>query len=483
MWLEIAEGALLLGAFVYHRWIEDHPTTSLGLQKITTPTVTLGAPVPLIYGRCLVRSPILLWSGNQVTPGGGVGDYSIDLVFCVGLPFYNGTASFNGLYAGDVPMNAGTTAVPGDPPGLNRQLLLANLSTPTGIIGCISGNGAGEYWGGASSQICWGPGLAAGQDTFLNQVSGTLGDTRPGLRRMVICLLGGRGGAGAPPPPGPWIIGQSPSVSSYSFEVTSNRALFGNLHSNEADPAAVIADILTGRHGKLGLDSSVIDTASFQASSNTLFSEVHGYSRAVDQATDASEIITDILKQTDGVMYQEPTTGKIVYKLVRPPADVSALADINPDNAEAAGDGWYSVQGWAELPNAVEVTFTDRSNRYQSGTVTAQNPAGIAAAGNRIRKLSRSYPGCCTAALAGKLAARELAANARPAVKATLTVGRSFYLKRPGDAVTLTWPELGINKIVMRVARVNLGRPGNGKITLDLIRDVSGVTVGAFPVA
>jgi hypothetical protein len=47
---------------------------------------------------------------------------------------------------------------------------------------------------------------------------------------------------------------------------------------------------------------------------------------------------------------------------------------------------------------------------------------------------------------------------------------------------TLTWPEFGITNMVMRVARVDLGQLHQGQITLDLIRDIFDVSLGAFPV-
>jgi hypothetical protein len=68
-------------------------------------------------------------------------------------------------------------------------------------------------------------------------------------------------------------------------------------------------------------------------------------------------------------------------------------------------------------------------------------------------------------------------------VKATAMVNRSFYLTRPGDVLSFTWPQLGISKMAMRVARVDLGQLHAGEITLDLIRDIFDVSVGAFPVA
>jgi hypothetical protein len=69
----------------------------------------------------------------------------------------------------------------------------------------------------------------------------------------------------------------------------------------------------------------------------------------------------------------------------------------------------------------------------------------------------------------------------RPSVKVTVTVNRTFYAHRPGDVVTFTWPELGIAGMVMRIARADFGQLHAGAITMDLIRDVFDVRIGAFP--
>lgn len=42
-------------------------TDTLRPQDITTPTVTAGTPIQVVFGRVRIRNPNILWFGNQST--------------------------------------------------------------------------------------------------------------------------------------------------------------------------------------------------------------------------------------------------------------------------------------------------------------------------------------------------------------------------------------------------------------------------------
>ncbi|HET9893223.1 MAG TPA: phage tail protein [Mycobacterium sp.] len=288
-------------------------------------------------------------------------------------------------------------------------------------------------------------------------------------------------------------LGQSSSVSGFSFEILAQTAstaadLGTGWPSNtgadplafECDPAAVLVDILTSPWGKVGFSSSQLDMASFRAASATLKSERLGYSRFFDQVSDAGTIINELLRFMDAVLYQEPTNGLLTLKLVRFDYDVTQLMDLNPDNAMPSGSSWYSVQGWSEIPNQMLLTYTNRNLEYRDSIIPAQDAAALAASGQRVKTTSVQFPGACTDTIARVICSREFAAVSKPMVKATLVVNRGGYQLRPGSVVTLTWPELNINKMIMRVAGVDLGQLNEAGITVQLMRDFFDVKVGAY---
>lgn len=550
MYFEIAVAAIILGTYAYHRWIEDHPSPRP--VAVNVPRVDEGAPVPLIYGKCRVRAPILVWAGGQRTPKirGERFAYFLDMVYVVGIPFFGGEAELLGIYAGDqfLELRLGGS-YPFDIPGANFPVFVPNIPRwfkndfnpdvfPTefpaadrrnywvqnlpwtislrqeGDEGPHSGSydqssvfdGFVEFHTGTPTQIIsddapeadidsvtdteaamrvrpFNDGMYTYQDgpdpsdiaIYSDLPENIIPSNIPSYRNQALACLY------------KWCNGDSPSIKGYGFEVqslsTGTSAYLGQSLTDDADPAAVLIDLMTSPWGKLALPISKIDIPSFQAASLTLFNEGHGYSQAIEAMTEASTVIGDIMRQIDGVYYEEPTTGKIVLKLVRNDYNPLALLDVNPDNADPADGSWISVQGQAETINQVRVTFTDRENDYADGLSIGQDPANVIAQGGKLRSVDLRFPGCCTRALAEKIASRELAAVSRPIVKASVIALRTFYLTRPGDVVTFTWPQLGIDKMVMRVARVDLGTLQDGAIRLDLIRDIFDVSNGAFPVA
>ncbi len=509
MWLELIELGIVVGDFIYHRWVEDHPALPTAPQ-IQLPRTAEGSPIPIVYGQCRLRSPIVVWADNYLVPGvpyhpwnggafGGTPDhYSVDILFCLGVPFYSTPASgfafpstLLGGWAGDTPMGMTINNVAS---GSAAQAFYVGPSSPASTVFSFTGVYYRGTWDqsvlDASSAFGTTPATIPGMpsngmfpDFVIYDVS-SAGTSLFAAARQSNDIANIPGARGQMMLYAHIALGSSPSISGFSFEVlslqTGTVSDLGNSLGSDADPASVIYDLLTAPWGKLGLPRSGVDTPSFQVASNTLFSELHGFSRAFEQPADADAIIKSILAQIDGVLYQEPTTGALILKLIRFDYDPNALDDINPSNMEKPGVGWYTVQGWAEVPNQVRVTYLNRADNYAEAVAVAQDPSLVVANGDRIRSVSVRFDGCCTEFLAQQLAARELAAVGRPMVKATVVVNRSFYGKRPGDVVTLTWPELGIDHMVMRIAAIDFGQLRSGKIRMQLMRDVFDQRVGAF---
>lgn len=485
MWFEIALGLYTLGSYIYHRYIEDQPQGPIPPQ-INVPQVAEGTPLPLLYGRCRVRTPVLVWSGNYLHPGQTftrvfdsstqtTDHFSLDAFFVLGVPFYGseGGTLFNG-WAGDTDLNVAINSSITGQPFLAGDLSSSMTFSIAGI--CPPGAAAQDAPHGApvTGTVTYQDGVSYSVATDFAGATLQNGDNIadfPGYRNQM-CMYAHIA------------LGLSSSIPSLSWEVvTTSRGSASDMGviwptNGDADPAAVIHDLLTSPWGKLAIPTSKIEISTFQAASATLFGEGHGYSRAIEQAEDANVIIQDILKQIDAVMYPEPTTGKIELHLVRKDYVLANLQDINPSNAVLDE---YTVQNWSEMPNQVRVIWTDPTANYGDAVAIGQNGAAAIAAGNRLRSITRQYKGCRSVTLAQALASRELAVVSRPLAKANVTCGRAFYQARPGSVYTLTWPELGISGMVMRVAQVNLGQLHRGEIKLSLIRDVFDTKIGAFP--
>ena len=465
MFFEIAIGTIALLNYIDARYNQGPGAPPL--QTYTLPRVDEGTILSIVYGRCRVRAPVVVWSGNYVTPEDPGGVYAGSILFAVGVPFSEGRADLmiNGLWYGDI--KYGLLVTPGGsgtPPGTFD--FAASIS---GSI-LVGAHFNGEFFDGSPNQDVSG----ATETKSSMTTAGVDATLIPGYKRVILlsCVN--------------FITGDSASVGAISVEVrslstgsASDLGVAGWSSSDDADPAAVVYDLMVSPWGRAALSTVKVDTASFAAASATLLAEGHGYSRSIESADDALTLIGDVLRQIDGVAYEEPTTGKIELHLIRANYVVGSLADINPGNARLIE---YVVQGQSETFNQVRVIYPDRTQNYSDTVAISQNWSNIVNQGGRLRSTDVRFVGCTTATLAQKLAARECAAVSLPQVKLTVEVNRSFYQARPGGVYTFTWPELGISGMVMRVVTANLGQLQAGKITLNLMRDIYDQTLGAFPV-
>ncbi|HXH95573.1 MAG TPA: phage tail protein, partial [Gaiellaceae bacterium] len=420
------------------------------------------------------RSPILSWAGQATATtaldsGTGTGSpwlYGLDMLLKLGVPFQDGIARITGMWSGERKLGVGAPGFgAGDggfevPAPVNSSALPGDAGFEGGFVEVLNGS--------ESMNMVSGSPVAANTYAADHMVrNGTAASAIPGYRGFLCAFLFGQTGGDAIK----WYVGAQPQPNAYSFEVTAYPTDTGasSLIGDDVNPATVLFDLLTGNVGKLGLPTSALDLASFSAAFATLNTEGHGMSRCWDGQETAQELIEEILRQVDGVLYEDPTTGLIVLKLIRADYDPNALLVINPSNCKELQN--FAASGWTDIPNKVIVKFTDRANNYREGIAIAQSDANAVGQDGEIHEVTLDMPGICTQELADQIASRELQARSRPLMKLRAIVNRSFLRVNPGDVVTLTWPEANISRIVFRVAAVGRGTLESNLIALDLIQD------------
>ena len=241
----------------------------------------------------------------------------------------------------------------------------------------------------------------------------------------------------------------------------------------DANPAHIIYEVLVD---EIGVDPSVsIDVASFNSASKVLFDEGLGLSVAWSASTPTQQFIDEIKDHINALTYSDPETGKIVLKLIRDDYDESGLRVLTPDNCTVTT---FSRKAWGDTINEMVVTWTNPTNEEEE-TVTLQDNGNIAEQGEIVSD-SKNYYGVRSAALAWKLAARELRVACAPLSSAEIELDRSFWNVKPGDCLKLAWPEYGIDGLVMRVWAVRYGKRGQSKITVSVTEDIFSLPVSAF---
>jgi hypothetical protein len=505
MWPVLIAGGFLVGKYIYHRIVDEPPKRKKGpRQEIQIPRSDDGAPLPIVFGKCRVRAPILAWTSPlQVTePNGEFKIFGIHMLFAVGIPMGQGqtkadeltAARLHKVWFGDYMMEPSSGWLPivtqGPPPFRG-----ANVTRETLYGGAGGGGGLrGSYWwhGGYSNQTF--------ENTRIGLFMSIHGATpMPGLARQM-CLaftsvvtdsldpwydetaLDTGGSIQAVSYPAGFVFGESGGVSSISAEVSTYgdivRGVTGHIFAmdvpgvdfaGDADPAEVIYCILTDPLGKLGLPPTQIDTASFMAASQTLKSESHGYSRAFEDGAEADEMIQDVLRQIDGALDEDPTTGLIRLKLIRPDYDPETIPHITKHNCERIQS--FALGGLTNLVNKVKIVYQNRSREYKEDSEQAKNSANAVGQDGVVNEEVLEMRGVNNAELASALAGRELAARSRPIMKCRAVCGRWALRLMRGDPVRLTWSNPDVSGLVFRVADVDRGTLEDGKITLDLISD------------
>lgn len=492
MYLELAALAYLVGRYVYNEHIKDKPAKKRPEREIKIPRVDPGSPIPLVFGRCRVRAPVLAWFGPVNWEDAEISgvvvrrEWRMDMFFHLGIgfPHYSvnslADVTVHGMWAGDRRFSNSNGWETRNGAGGFEQWVDATFVSLDG--GGSSTGGDAEVLFGYDTQALVAAGVA---DTYSAQqmiAAGVPAADIPGYRGLISVLLFQEGhplGYG-------WLLGRALSVPAYSWEVSSYATNHSQLGTYarvglDSNPINAIFALLTMPQGLggLGIPESRIDMASFQKEQLRLHNESHGYSRAIESAEDARSVLDDILSQIDGLLYVEPLTGKIVVKLFRNDYETSNLFVINRRNCRRL-EG-VAIGGRDNTVNKVQVVFSDRESDYEEDSEIAIDMASIVAAGNLVKEQIVQMPGITNRALALSVAQRILQTLSRPALKCTAYCDRSAMRLRPGDPVILEWQEPDIARAVMRVLDVSHGTLEEGTVRLDLVQTAEYVFAGKNP--
>lgn len=250
--------------------------------------------------------------------------------------------------------------------------------------------------------------------------------------------------------------------------------------AGDANAAEMIYDLLTDVDYGLGIPPARIDVANFQSVATTLAGEGLGLSMQFDTQASADNLIGEILRHVDGVLYTDPATGLWTLKLARADYDPATLPVLTVDNVLATPD--FSRGSWPETTNLIGITFTSRANNFNSRMVRAYDPANIAVTG-QVRPQTIDFKGISQETTAALVATRVLKTFTYPLCKMKVVTNRTAWQWRVGGLFKFTWAPLGIVNQIFRITRIGYGELADGKITIDAFEDIFGITDVAFGAA
>lgn len=483
--ITIGSLAWMLGQYIYHRiTAEDEKPDP---REIGHPITDEGAPIPKLFGRYRVSAAVLAWNGPVIYDerATNVFDLRANQFFVLGSGFRHGDGisapiarnRIHAIWAGDQKLSntTGLSALEGNG-SFETTPQVSLVKSDYSVVGNV------EFLNGGPAQVLVNSGATttAGTKMLADYPHGSSlsENVIPGYRGVLgVCLFQDAVAGG-------FNHGRVNSLPPYHFEASSygtNHAQLGTYArvGDDSNPVNVIYEILTAPD-LLGLPESWIDMSNFQAVQYTLHTETHGYSRWFSQRTTASEMLNDVLRQIDGLIYFDQRTAKIKIRLIRADYDPATLPVIDKTNCDKLKN--FSMGGRTNLINKVRVTYPNRDKDYNEDSATAQNAANAVGQDGQVAEEPLQYLGCCRPNLAKAIAERELDVRSRPIVKCSAIVSRAFLRTVPGDVVKVVWKNPDIAGAVFRVVGVERGTLEDGAIRLDLVLDASYVWRNETPI-
>ena len=266
-------------------------------------------------------------------------------------------------------------------------------------------------------------------------------------------------------PPVKYVVRNSLTTSPLTSKIVALDDFIGD------NPAAVIYDILTNKQYGLGIDSSKIDTDSFNEVGDSFdpilnpvamaSNRLYGLNILWDTLSSARDLIDKIQDTTDIFLYEEDD----IFYLRRMYSDSARIVATLTNDMYSSFS--YSKQSYKDLPNEFEGEYIDMRNNYEKKTIVIKNDAAIAMNGGRVirKKIDLSFFINREVASARLYEIMQRESYPRDSISATVNI-KSYQL-RPGDLVRVINTEYAIDGNY-RVAKVDTGDIDSMDISLEL---------------
>lgn len=241
--------------------------------------------------------------------------------------------------------------------------------------------------------------------------------------------------------------------------------------------AHIIYECLTNNVWGRGLPESMLDATAFKAAAEQLFAEQFGLCMKWSRQDDIDRFVSQVLGHIGAALFINRQTGLVTLKLLRDDYDHEALSpftfengllDIIEDDA-SSNDTTY---------NEMVVTYIDPITGNQ-GSIRVQNLASFQALGTLISTTS-DYPGIPTAALAARVAQRDLQINSGDIRRMKIKFDRVAWNINPGDVFKISVPSRGIQNLILRAGEIEDGPLEDETITITAMQDVFSLPDAAF---
>lgn len=248
----------------------------------------------------------------------------------------------------------------------------------------------------------------------------------------------------------------------------------GQVHAMNG--AHMLYEVNTNPEWGRGMPSELIDEASFITAANTLCDEGLGLCIPWFRQENIKDFIPVIINHIGGVQYVDRETGKLTLRLIRGdynPDDLplftpdTGLLDVIDDDSSAEESSY----------NEIVIKGFDPTTK-EDIMVRVHNLAAIQSQGEIISN-TIEYRGLATRALCGRVALRELKVQL-PLRKMTVVLDRRGWRIAPGMPFRISYPQKGINNLILRAGECRDGTLTDGKINVKSVQDIFGMPETSF---
>lgn len=266
-------------------------------------------------------------------------------------------------------------------------------------------------------------------------------------------------------------IGESAQLRKVAFVLecyTNGLGLPNNgMIGEEMNPAEAIHQLSTNNWRGMGTDQSNIDLPALYDFGVACLTEGNGVSIEVTAESNGKSLIQEILRQVDGIAYQDPESGKIVYKLIRNDYNLNEIPHFDEDSISAVTQ--FSRSSWDEVKSQVKITFPQRDKESEAVAIS-QDMATYNMIG-RLRSTTISMPFCYDPVNANNIASRERSQLSVPLFNMDIEFLRNANKLRPGMVFSISWPEYDFERLILRVQSFDAGSLLDGKILVNCLQD------------
>lgn len=255
-----------------------------------------------------------------------------------------------------------------------------------------------------------------------------------------------------------------------------DRSVLGGLHivrdlndngATSMNPVMALHEMLTNPDWGEGIEDDQIDEGSFVAAAIVCKNELLDYCAVFDKLGGVDKLINSVTDYIDGLIYYEAATDKVRLKLIRQDYTFSNIPSFDESNISEIKN--YQRQHGHELINSVTINYHD-ALKGSNESVTVHDLEASLRVGKTV-SASLNYDGCATRQSAVRTAERELTSLSKAVISFTAKVHATEVIGL-GDAVLVSYQDLDLARIVMRVSKIGYGDGTTGGITLHLIQDV-----------